>query len=93
MSCGITHTLVTPLDMVKCRIQTNPAKYKSIVNGFKVDHTKHFFGLIYNLIFVQVSVAEEGIRGLVRGWAPTAIGYSAQVTYPNYIDCGCSYLI
>ena len=36
LSCGITHTMVTPLDMVKCRIQTNPAKYKSIVNGFKV---------------------------------------------------------
>ncbi len=36
LSCGITHTLVTPLDMVKCRIQTNPAKYKSIVNGFRV---------------------------------------------------------
>lgn len=28
---------------------------------------------------LQVSVAEEGMRGLVRGWAPTAIGYSAQV--------------
>lgn len=28
--------MVTPLDMVKCRIQTNPAKYKSIVNGFRV---------------------------------------------------------
>lgn len=30
-------------------------------------------------MFFQVSVAEEGMRGLVRGWAPTAIGYSAQV--------------
>lgn len=60
LSCGITHTMVTPLDMVKCRIQTNPAKYKSIVNGFRV------------------SIADEGMRGLVRGWAPTAIGYSMQ---------------
>jgi len=26
LSCGITHTSVVPLDMVKCRIQTNPTK-------------------------------------------------------------------
>jgi len=36
LSCGITHTLVVPLDLVKCRIQVDAAKYKSIVNGFKV---------------------------------------------------------
>ncbi|XP_053214582.1 phosphate carrier protein, mitochondrial-like [Panonychus citri] len=60
ISCGLTHTAVVPLDLVKCRIQTNPDKYKSIVNGFKI------------------SVKEEGLRGLTRGWAPTAIGYSMQ---------------
>jgi len=59
-SCGITHTAIVPLDLVKCRIQVDPAKYKGIFNGFKV------------------SVAEEGIRGLAKGWAPTLIGYSMQ---------------
>lgn len=60
LSCGITHTAITPLDLVKCRIQTNKEKYKNIGNGFKV------------------TLREEGIRGLGRGWAPTAIGYSLQ---------------
>merc|ERR1712002_1297732 len=60
LSCGITHTAIVPLDLVKCRIQVDPAKYKGIFNGFKV------------------SIAEEGIRGLAKGWAPTLIGYSAQ---------------
>lgn len=60
LSCGITHTALTPLDMVKCRIQTNPGKYKNIFNGFRV------------------SVAEDGYRGLAKGWAPTAFGYSLQ---------------
>lgn len=60
LSCGITHTALTPLDMVKCRIQTNPGKYQNIFSGFKV------------------SVAEDGVRGLAKGWAPTAIGYSMQ---------------
>lgn len=60
LSCGITHTAIVPLDLVKCRIQVDPAKYKGIATGFRV------------------SVAEEGIRGLAKGWAPTAIGYSLQ---------------
>ncbi|KAI1713970.1 mitochondrial carrier protein domain-containing protein [Ditylenchus destructor] len=60
LSCGITHTAIVPLDLVKCRIQVDPAKYKGIFTGFRV------------------SVAEEGMRGLAKGWAPTAIGYSLQ---------------
>merc|ERR1712050_707855 len=36
LSCGLTHTAIVPLDLVKCRIQVDPAKYKGIVNGFKV---------------------------------------------------------
>ncbi|CAF0932830.1 unnamed protein product [Brachionus calyciflorus] len=60
LSCGLTHTAVVPLDLVKCRIQVDPAKYKNIVNGFRL------------------TVAEEGARGLAKGWAPTLIGYSVQ---------------
>jgi len=60
LSCGITHTAVTPLDLVKCRLQVNKEKYKSLGNGFKL------------------TVQEAGARGLLLGWAPTAIGYTAQ---------------
>ncbi|MED6255696.1 hypothetical protein ATANTOWER_013475 [Ataeniobius toweri] len=60
LSCGITHTAVVPLDLVKCRLQVNPDKYKSIGNGF------------------AVTVREDGMRGLAKGWAPTFIGYSMQ---------------
>ncbi|KZC05981.1 Phosphate carrier protein, mitochondrial [Dufourea novaeangliae] len=52
--------MVTPLDLVKCRIQVDPEKYKSVFKGFKV------------------TLAEDGARGLVRGWAPTFFGYSIQ---------------
>ena len=60
LSCGLTHTAVVPLDLVKCRMQVDGAKYKNISTGFKV------------------SIAEEGARGLAKGWAPTLIGYSIQ---------------
>uniref|UniRef100_A0A7S0V9K2 Mitochondrial phosphate carrier protein n=1 Tax=Polytomella parva TaxID=51329 RepID=A0A7S0V9K2_9CHLO len=35
-SCGLTHTAVTPLDVVKCNMQTNAAKFPSIGTGFSV---------------------------------------------------------
>uniref|UniRef100_A0A671P0I4 Solute carrier family 25 member 3 n=1 Tax=Sinocyclocheilus anshuiensis TaxID=1608454 RepID=A0A671P0I4_9TELE len=60
LSCGITHTAVVPLDLVKCRLQVDPAKYKSIFNGF------------------SITIREDGVRGLAKGWAPTFIGYSMQ---------------
>ncbi|WCJ36336.1 Mitochondrial phosphate carrier protein 3 mitochondrial [Euphorbia peplus] len=36
LSCGITHTAVTPLDLVKCNMQIDPSKYKSVTSGFGV---------------------------------------------------------
>ncbi|KAI3442413.1 uncharacterized protein J3R85_001163 [Psidium guajava] len=47
LSCGLTHTAVTPLDLVKCNMQIDPAKYKSISSGFgtlfKEQGVKGFF--------------------------------------------------
>lgn len=36
LSCGITHTAVVPLDLVKCRIQVDPVKYGNLIKGFRV---------------------------------------------------------
>ncbi|GAB2225966.1 hypothetical protein Droror1_Dr00021747 [Drosera rotundifolia] len=36
LACGLTHTAVTPLDLVKCNMQIDPVKYKSISSGFGV---------------------------------------------------------
>lgn len=60
LCCGLTHTGVTPLDVVKCNMQIAPKKYTSVVGGFKL------------------VVAEEGLRGLYHGWAPTFFGYCIQ---------------
>lgn len=60
MGCGITHTGIVAIDVVKCRKQVAHDLYKSIGQG---------------LTKIR---AEEGLRGLTLGWAPTAIGYSLQ---------------
>ncbi|GAB4845782.1 Mitochondrial phosphate carrier protein 3, mitochondrial [Ancistrocladus abbreviatus] len=36
LCCGLTHMAVTPLDIVKCNMQIDPAKYKSVRSGFGV---------------------------------------------------------
>ncbi|XP_024029753.1 mitochondrial phosphate carrier protein 3, mitochondrial [Morus notabilis] len=36
LSTGLTHMAVTPLDLVKCNMQIDPAKYKSVSSGFGV---------------------------------------------------------
>jgi solute carrier family 25 phosphate transporter 3 len=60
LSCGLTHTAIVPLDVVKCNMQTNPKQFTGLVPGLKT------------------LVALEGTNGLIKGWAPTLIGYSAQ---------------
>ncbi|KAJ9598522.1 hypothetical protein L9F63_010793 [Diploptera punctata] len=86
LACGSTHTLVVPLDIVKCRIQVDPAKYKSLVTGLKI------------------TLAEDGVKGLIKGWAPTFYGYSIQgmfkfgfyevfkITYKNMLSEEKAYL-
>jgi len=86
LSCGITHTAVVPLDLVKCRIQVDPGKYKGVFQA------------------AALTVKEDGMRGLSKGWAPTCIGYSMQglckfgfyevfkILYGNFIGEEKSYL-
>jgi len=61
LSCGLTHCGVTPIDMVKCNKQNNPAVFNK--------------GMLGNMAILN---SYKGPRGLVRGWAPTFVGYSFQ---------------
>lgn len=61
LSCGLTHTAVTPIDMVKCNKQNNPQIF-----------TKGMFGNM------RILAGMKGATGLLRGWAPTFVGYSFQ---------------
>ncbi|KAG6420778.1 hypothetical protein SASPL_117317 [Salvia splendens] len=36
LCCGLTHAAVTPIDVVKCNMQIDPAKYKSIGSAFGI---------------------------------------------------------
>ncbi|CAF0872764.1 unnamed protein product [Rotaria sordida] len=46
LSCGITHTALVPIDLIKCRLQVKPQKYVNLINGFKLTIAEEgFFGL------------------------------------------------
>ncbi|KUF77153.1 Phosphate carrier protein [Phytophthora nicotianae] len=47
LSCGITHTGITPLDVVKCNMQVNPTKYKSLLSGMKTIASEEGIGALY----------------------------------------------
>lgn len=68
LSCGLTHTAVTPLDLVKCNTQANPKEFTSTIQGFK---------LIYGGAAKKYGYG-SGFSGLVKGWGPTFVGYSLQ---------------
>jgi solute carrier family 25 phosphate transporter 3 len=39
LACGLTHTAICPLDIIKCRMQVNPGLYKSIGDAFTTIRT------------------------------------------------------
>lgn len=43
LSCGLTHSFITPLDLVKCRMQTG-AKYKGTLDGISTIYRENGLG-------------------------------------------------
>ncbi|KAK1935978.1 mitochondrial phosphate transporter [Babesia divergens] len=47
LSCGLTHTMVTPLDVTKCRMQTNSKQYTGLLSGMSlIRRQEGFAGLV-----------------------------------------------
>lgn len=67
-ACGIPHTLMTPIDLVKCNAQVNPRDFPNALSGFR----SIFTGKLAHLGF------GSGVTSLFKGWGPTAVGYSAK---------------
>lgn len=47
LSCGLTHTLVTPLDLIKCNMQANPNEFKSLGGGLSKVYSKAGLGGLF----------------------------------------------
>jgi len=40
LSCGLTHTIMTPVDLVKCNMQANPKEFTGLFSGLAKVHSK-----------------------------------------------------
>ncbi|MCO5612397.1 hypothetical protein L7F22_066664 [Adiantum nelumboides] len=61
LSCGITHPAVTPLDLVKCNMQIDPIKYKSITSGFNMLWKEQGFrGLFKGWVPTMIGYSAQG---------------------------------
>jgi len=70
LSCGVTHTAMTPLDLVKCNAQVNPQVFPGAIAGIR-----NIYG--GSTATTQLGFG-RGFQGIVKGWGPTAVGYSLQ---------------
>lgn len=61
MACGLTHTAVTPLDVVKCNMQTNPKAYPGIAAGFgKIASEQGVAGLFRGWVPTLLGYSAQG---------------------------------
>ncbi|MCO5582799.1 hypothetical protein L7F22_036698 [Adiantum nelumboides] len=61
LSCGLTHPAVTPLDLVKCNMQIDPMKYKSIASGFNILWKEQGFrGLFKGWVPTMIGYSAQG---------------------------------
>lgn len=61
LACGLTHTAVTPLDVVKCNMQTNPKAFPSISSGFgKIAAEQGVAGLFRGWLPTLIGYSAQG---------------------------------
>merc|ERR1711990_870375 len=61
LSCGITHAIVCPLDIVKCRMQANPGLYSGVGDGFKkINAAEGFKGFTLGWLPTLVGYSMQG---------------------------------
>lgn len=66
IACGPTHSSVTPLDLIKCRLQVNPKLYKSNFEGIKTIYAKEGISKIFTGVgatFIGYSLQGAGKYG------------------------------
>jgi solute carrier family 25 phosphate transporter 3 len=77
LACGLTHAGITPLDVAKCNMQVSTIAFHGasrLSRRSQVNPAK-YKGSISSL---KTIIAEEGTKGVWKGFGPTLLGYSLQ---------------
>merc|ERR1719387_399659 len=93
LSCGGTHTLVTPLDVVKCNMQTDPKKYTGIFQGFgTVLKEQGFAGLVRGWVptlfgYSAQGAGKFGLYEFFKKYYSDQLGEEAAEKYLSALGC------
>jgi len=69
IACGPTHTLMCPIDVVKCNSQTDAKHFgRGTIRGLRYIYSGEAASLGFG----------SGLAGVCKGWGPTLMGYSLQ---------------
>ncbi|KAH8740150.1 PfMPC [Cryptosporidium ryanae] len=61
LSCGLTHSLITPVDIAKCRIQMHPEKYKNLISALRlIGANEGLKGLRLGLVPAFIGYSAQG---------------------------------
>jgi len=88
LSCGLTHLAVTPLDVVKCRMQTQPEVYKGISQGFGLASKDGalFLGWVPTLIgYSAQGFFKFGFYEIFKDLYSSIVGAEAAYNYRTYV--------
>jgi len=96
LSCGLTHTAVVPLDIVKCKMQVFPEKYKGLIGGLSTVLKEEgprglVLGTLPTLIgYSMQGTAKFGFYEYFKDLYSNLLGEEAAYKYKGLIWCAGS---
>jgi len=88
LSCGLTHLAVTPLDVVKCRMQTQPEVYKGMGSGFAIASKEGALLLGWAPTLIGYSLQgmfKFGLYEIFKDYYATLVGPETAVQYRTFV--------
>jgi solute carrier family 25 phosphate transporter 3 len=96
LACGLTHAAITPLDVTKCNMQVNPAKYKGLVSGLKTIAAEEGASAVWKGWFPTLAgysaqgALKYGLYEIFKDVYSTALGEENAKKYKALVWCAGS---
>lgn len=96
LACGLTHALVTPLDVTKCNMQVNPSKYKGLVSGLSTIMKEEGAAAVWKGWFPTLvgyslqGAFKYGLYEVFKDFYSNALGEEKSKKYKSLIWCAGS---
>ncbi|UJR38676.1 hypothetical protein I4U23_031342 [Adineta vaga] len=93
LACGLTHVGITPLDVTKCNMQVNPAKYKHLISGLRTIATEESARAVWKgwaptlLGYIPQGALKYGLYEVFKDLYASIAGQEYAQQYKGWIWC------